>query len=341
MVAKFWRHPPRSLMSYGEPAGYQPLREAIAGYLGAVRGLRCNPGQVIITAGAQQAIDLAARALVDPGDQVWVEDPGYAGIKGVMTAAGADIVPVPVDGDGMQVDDGLRKAPGARMAVVTPSHQYPTGAVLSLPRRLALIEWARDNNAWVLEDDYDSEYRYAGRPLSALQGLDQAGRVIYVGTFSKVLFPAIRLGYLVVPPALIDSMTEIRRSLDDQTAIAMQPALAEFMESGQFAAHIRRMRTLYAERQQVLIAAVREHLDGVLDVEPDEAGMHLIGDIAPHPHIKDTDLAAKAAAAGLTVYPLSRFYLGTAKRNGILLGYAGLEARDIRAGIAKLAKALG
>lgn len=232
MVAKFWRNPPRTLVSYGDPGGHMPLRIAIADYLRAVRGLVCDAEQVIVTAGAQQAIDLASRALLDLGDKVWIEDPGYAGIKGVLTATEAELVPLPVDEQGLVVAEGRARAPEARMAVVTPSHQYPLGAVMSLARRLELLEWASESGAWILEDDYDSEYRYAGRPLSALQGLDRSGRVIYVGTFSKVMFPAIRLGYMVVPPSLAEPIIRIRRSLDDQTAIVMQPVLAEFIESG-------------------------------------------------------------------------------------------------------------
>lgn len=340
MVAKFWRKPPRHLVSYGEPGGYMPLRVAIADYLRAVRGLACEAEQVIVTAGAQQAIDLAARALLDRGDKVWIEEPGYAGIKGVLTAAGAELVPVPVDQDGLVVSAGRGLAPNARMAVVTPSHQYPLGSVMSLARRLDLLEWATEHNAWILEDDYDSEYRYSGRPLSALQGLDTSGRVIYVGTFSKVLFPAIRLGYMVVPPGLAEPMIRIRRSLDDQTAISMQPVLSEFIETGHFAGHIRRMRTLYAERQSVLINEISRRLSGVLDVAPDEAGMHLVARIRTVCGLSDADIATRAAAQNLTVYPLSEFYIGQPIQNGLVLGYAGTEERDICAGVERLARLL-
>ncbi|WNJ98349.1 PLP-dependent aminotransferase family protein [Thalassospiraceae bacterium LMO-JJ14] len=341
MVAKFWRNPPRMLVSYGDPGGHMPLRVAIAEYLRAVRGLVCDAEQVIVTAGAQQAIDLASRALLDPGDKVWIEDPGYAGIKGVLTATEAELVPLPVDEQGLVVAEGIARAPDARMAVVTPSHQYPLGAVMSLARRLELLEWAAESGAWVLEDDYDSEYRYAGRPLSALQGLDHSGRVIYVGTFSKVMFPAIRLGYMVVPPSLAEPIIRIRRSLDDQTAIVMQPVLAQFIESGHFAAHIRRMRILYAERQQVLIDTVRKHLSDVLEIAPDEAGMHMVALIRPEAGISDADVADAAARAGVSVDPLSAFYLGTPDRNGLVLGYAGSETRDIKRSVEKLAAVIG
>ncbi|MBO6949465.1 MAG: PLP-dependent aminotransferase family protein [Rhodospirillales bacterium] len=337
MVAKFWRNPPRQLVSYGDPAGYMPLRVAIADYLRAVRGLVCNPEQVIVTAGAQQAIDLAARALLDPGDKAWIEDPGYAGIRGVLTATQTELVPLPVDKEGMVVSEGIKRAPDARMAVVTPSHQYPLGPVMSLKRRLELLDWARESGSWILEDDYDSEYRYSGRPLSALQGLDSAGRVIYAGTFSKVMFPAIRLGYLVVPSAMADPIIRIRRSLDDQTAIVMQPVLTEFIETGHFAAHIRRMRLLYAERQEVLVDMVRERLGDVLEIEPDEAGMHTVAMLKPDCGLADIEVAKAAGRAGINLYALSEFYYGPPDRNGLVFGYAGLEPREIRRGIEKLA----
>jgi GntR family transcriptional regulator/MocR family aminotransferase len=340
MVAKFWRSPPRHLVSYGEPGGYMPLRIAIADYLRAVRGLICDAEQVIVTAGAQQAIDLAARTLLDPGDRVWIEDPGYAGIKGVLTATEAELVPLPVDDQGLVVSEGIVRAPDARMAVVTPSHQYPLGAVMSLARRLELLEWATESGAWILEDDYDSEYRYAGRPLSALQGLDSTGRVIYVGTFSKVMFPAIRLGYMVVPPALAEPIIRIRRSLDDQTAIVMQPVLTEFIESGHFSAHIRRMRILYAERQQALVDAVQMLLGDVLEIAPDEAGMHVVAMIRPETGLSDVEIAEAAASVGLSVYPLSEFYIGEPDRSGLVLGYAGSEAREIRRSVEKLARVI-
>jgi len=338
--AKFWRHPPRDLLSYGEAAGYGLLREAIADYLRSVRGLICDTEQVVITAGAQQAIDLTARVLIDPGDKVWIEDPGYAGIRGVLKAAGAELVPLSVDTDGLMVEEGRHVAPEARMAVVTPSHQYPLGAVMSLSRRLELLEWARENDAWILEDDYDSEYRYGGRPLSALQGLDNAERVIYIGTFSKVLFPGIRLGYMVVPPGLSADIVAVRRSLDDQTPIAMQPVLTEFIQSGHFAAHIRRMRTLYAERQGVLLEALNDKLPDVLSAQPDDAGMHIVADLNPKLGLHDTDIALKVSKRQISVYPLSSFFIGSPNRNGLVFGYAGVEVRDIKSGVETLAKAI-
>ncbi len=277
LVARRWRRVPRQLLDYGDPAGYAPLRDAIAAYLREARAVRCEAGQVIVVTGAQQAVDLAARVLLDPGDTAWVEDPGYPGARGALVAAGIRLAPVPVDGEGLDVGRGARQAPHARLVYVTPSHQYPLGVTMSLHRRLALLEWASRSGAWILEDDYDSEYRYGGRPLAALQGLDTAGRVIYVGTFSKVLFPSLRLGYLVVPPELVDAFVAARALADRHSPSVTQAALADFIDGGHFARHVRRTRALYAERQAALVRAVRRALRGLLDVTPAEAGMHLLG----------------------------------------------------------------
>ena len=277
LVARRWRRVPRQLLDYGDPAGYAPLREAIAAYLGEARAVRCEASQVIVVTGAQQAVDLAARVLLDPGDTAWVEDPGYQGARGALIAAGIRLAPVPVDAEGLDVRRGARSAPGARLVYVTPSHQYPLGVTMSLNRRLALLEWASASGAWILEDDYDSEYRYAGRPLAALQGLDTAGRVIYAGTFSKVLFPALRLGYLVVPPELVDAFVAARALADRHSPSVTQAALADFIDGGHFARHVRRTRALYAERQAALVHAARRTLGGLLEVAPAEAGMHLMG----------------------------------------------------------------
>ncbi len=254
--------------------------------------MRCEASQVIVVNGAQQAVDLAARVLLDPGDTAWVEDPGYQGARGALIAAGIRLAPVPVDAEGLDVRRGARAAPGARLVYVTPSHQYPLGVTMSLNRRLALLEWASASGAWILEDDYDSEYRYAGRPLAALQGLDTAGRVIYVGTFSKVLFPALRLGYLVVPPELVDAFVAARALADRHSPSVTQAALADFIDGGHFARHVRRTRALYAERQAALVRAAQRTLGGLLEVAPAEAGMHLMGWL---PVGVDDRVAARAA----------------------------------------------
>ncbi len=360
LLGRAWRRPSAELTRHGEPAGYPPLRAAIARYLGGVRALRCDWTQVVITSGAQHGLDLAARLLLDPGDGVWIEEPGYTGLRGPLMAAGARLVPLPVDAAGLSVARGRARAPDARLAVVTPSHQYPLGVTMSLARRLELLDWARAAGAWIVEDDYDSEFRYAGRPLAALQSLDAdhrggprgGQRVIYVGTFSKVLFPSLRLGYLVVPPELVAPFAHARAALDDHPSAVSQPALAAFIEEGHFAAHLRRMRLLYAARRACLLAAAERHLGALLEVDPDEAGLHVVARLAPGlaARLDDRAAEARAAAAGLTVPALSSFYLGASRDGpgtgppcgqGLLLGYAAIAEPEIEKGIETLARALG
>jgi GntR family transcriptional regulator/MocR family aminotransferase len=339
LVARRWRRAPRQLLDYGDPAGYLPLREAIAAYLRASRAVRCEAGQVIVVTGSQQAVDLAARVLADAGDTAWIEEPGYPGARGALAASGLALAPVPVDAEGLDVRAGARRAPRARLVYVTPSHQYPLGVTMSLQRRLALLDWAGRTGAWVLEDDYDSEYRYAGRPLAALQGLDGAGRVIYVGTFSKVLFPGLRLGYVVVPPALVEAFTAARALADRHPPGVTQAALADFLDGGHFARHLRRTRALYAERQTALVEAARRHLGGLLRVSPAEAGMHVVGWL---PDGVDDRAAARAAlAAEVEVAPLSAYRLRGPGAGGLVLGYAAFGPREIADGVARLARALG
>jgi len=340
VVARFWRHPPHDQLLSGDLAGFLPLRQSISSYLGAVRGLHCTAEQVLITSGAQQALDIVARTIIDPGDDVWVENPGYAGLRSTLTAAGACLNHIPVDEDGLSVEIGRRRAPNAVLAAVTPSHQYPLGITMSLPRRLELLDWAAEANAWILEDDYDSEFRYGGRPLSALQGLDKSGRVIYVGTFSKVLFPTLRLGYVVVPEPLLAPFIEIRASIDDHPALAMQPALHAFIEEGYFASHIRRLRGLYAQRQDMLLAGLNAKADGVLNATPRHAGMHLVADLNSALGLSDSDASRLAAKAGLIAPALSEFYQGPGATEGLVLGYAGLTADEIDRDVKRLVIAL-
>ena len=337
-----WRAPQARLFRHGEPGGYRPLREAIADYLATTRGVRCEWRQVIITSGGQQSVDLTVKGLTDPGDQVWIEEPGYSGQRGPLLAAGLEMVPVPLDREGFDLRAAKTKAPAARLAIVTPSHHYPLGIVMSLARRLELLEWAAQTGGYILEDDYDSEYRYAGRPLAALQGLDREGRVIYAGSFSKVLFASLRLGYLVVPPALAEPMVTMRRALDDHPSVLAQPALARFFREGYFAAHVRRLRQLYSLRQEALLAAAHLHLSGLLEVSPDEAGMHLVADLAEPlaRRMNDQAVAARAAAAGVTVTPLAEYYLGSPDRQGLLLGYAAVPEETIAEKVSVLAAAL-
>ncbi len=351
MLGRTWRRPDPALLRYGDPAGHRPLREAIAGYLRAARALNCDWRQVVITSGAQQALDLVARALLDPGDAVWCEDPGYAGLRGPLIAAGARIAAVAVDAQGLSVASGRAKAPTARLAVVAPSHQFPLGVVMSLGRRLELLDWARAADAWILEDDYDSEYRYAGRPLAALQSLDAArgtgtssetGRVIYAGTFSKVTFPSLRIGYLVVPDTLVEPVIRVRAALDDHPSAVVQPALAAFIGEGHFSAHVRRMRTRYAARQEALIAAAHRWLDGALILAPDEAGLHLVARMTPALAERMSDKQAAArAAAGINVFALSGYAAEARCDPALLLGYAAVPEDKIESSVRALARALG
>lgn len=350
LLAKVWRHPTRAVIDGGDPGGYPPLRRAIAHYLRQARGIDCAAEDVLIVSGIRQAVDLTCRLLLDPGDKVWVERPGFPGIGAAIGAAGGRLVHVPVDAEGLAVADGLRLAPKARLACVAPSHQYPLGVVMSLQRRLALLAWAREAKAWVLEDDYDSEFRYAGRPLAALRSLDEDGRVIYVGTLSKLLFPSLRVGYLVAPRALSAAFRSARAVVDDQPAMATQPVLAEFFESGHLAAHVRRMRKRYGRRQQLLLRAAAASFGDKIVLRPDAAGLHLVGEIADRSLRRESDAAisAKIAAAGVTVSPLSAYDVGDeaasdggrGRRQGLMFGYAAVPDAKIAAGIKAIAAAL-
>jgi GntR family transcriptional regulator / MocR family aminotransferase len=338
LLAKRARHSLQTTTHYQEAAGYYPLREAIAAHIGITRGVRCTPEQVLITAGSQGALDLAARVLLDPGDTAWVEDPGYLGARGALLAAGAQVVPVPVDTEGIDVAAGHRLAPHARIVSVTPSHQFPTGITMSLSRRVALLEWARQAQAWILEDDYDSEYRFSGRPLEALQGLDNGQRVIYIGTFSKVLFPTLRLGYVVVPPELVAGFVAMRRFIDVHVPILEQVALADFMIQGHFTRHLRHMRTRYTERRNVLIEALRRECGDLLDVQVPEAGMHLVAWLPAH--LDDRAVARLVLEQGIEIAPISKFCIAPPSRGGLMLGYANASSEELRDGVRKLARAL-
>jgi GntR family transcriptional regulator/MocR family aminotransferase len=338
IAARLYRQSKFDFLSYGDPAGHPPLRRAIAEYLRAARGVNCSWEQVIVTSGSQQALDLTARVLLDPGDSAWVEDPGYFGARGAWTAAGIRCTPVPVDDEGLSVAQGERCAPHARLAYVSPSRQYPLGITMSLPRRMALLAWARRRGAWIAEDDYDSEFRYAGRPLAALQGLDTTGRVIYIGTFSKVLFPALRLGYMVVPAGAVDAFAAARALSDRHPPGPSQALVTEFLTEGHFARHIRRMRMLYAERQAALLAAVRRECAGLLDISPADGGMHLVAWLPKGS--SDREVSRRVAANGVTAPPLSAYYHAVPARPALLLGYSCVNTRKIHEGARRLAGAM-
>jgi GntR family transcriptional regulator/MocR family aminotransferase len=338
LVARRWRNPPASLFWYGDPRGYRPLREAIAGYLGTARGVRCDPDQVIIVSGSQQALALAVHILMDEGDTAWLEEPGYLGARSALMAAGARIAPVPIDAEGIDIAAGLRLAADPRLIYVTPSHQFPLGPSMSATRRSALLALARRTGAWVVEDDFDAEFRYAGRPLRALQGMDDDGRVIYVGTFSKVLIPSMRHAYMVVPPALVDVFASARVITGLHAPTFDQAVLADFIDGGHFTRHIRRMRTLYHERQEALVAAAAQELDDVLEIGASPAGMHLVGRLRGT--MSEQEATARAAAVDVVVQPLSSFYIGTPPVRALVLGYSGIRPSLIWRGARMLGAAL-
>lgn len=335
LVTRHVRHSPSDALMYQDSAGYQPLRQAIADHATVARRVRCTPDQIIIVAGSQGALDLVARVLLDPGDAVWMEDPGYLGARGALLGAGAQIIPVPVDNEGLMVEIGIARRPQARLVYLTPSHQFPLGVTMSLSRRLAVLDWAKRAEAYILEDDYDSEYRFAGRPLAALQGLDDADCVIYIGTFSKVLFPALRLGYLILPPPLVDPFLAARRFIDIHTPLLEQAVLADFITEGHFSRHLRRMRTLYAERRSTLLAAMTEL---PLEIYAPETGMHCIGWLPTG--MDDQTAARQAVVHNVDVSPLSKFSIAPMQRQGLLLGYAGVDNQQIWNGARGLAEAL-
>jgi GntR family transcriptional regulator / MocR family aminotransferase len=345
LAGRRWR---RGDVDLGEldPAGNAALRAAIADYLATARGVRCTAEQVFVLNGAQQALHLVAQLLLDPGDRVWLEEPGYVGARVAFEAAGARLVPVPVDGDGLDVSTGMRLAPDARLAYVTPSHQFPLGVVMSASRRLQLLRWARANGAWIFEDDYDSEFRYAGRPLPCLQGLEaersdgSPPRVLYVGTFSKTLVSGLRLGYMVVPDALIEPFRAARSTVDRHTPTIYQQVLADFIGEGHYFRHIRHVRSLCAERQAALVEAAATRLDGLLHLRADPAGLHLVGRLAPG--IDDVVAQRAAMARGVRSWALSKFYLGDPPPEGALvLGYGGFGVEEIGTGVGVLAEVLG
>jgi GntR family transcriptional regulator/MocR family aminotransferase len=336
LLARQWRRGWREIMDYGDPGGYRPLREEVAAFLGRSRAVRCDPSQVVIVNGTQQALDLLARVLLAPGDLVGIEEPGYRSARMLFASHGATLFPVPVDQEGLVVD--RLRGSGARLALVSPSHQFPTGSVLSLPRRLSLLSWARSEGGLVVEDDYDSGFRFEGRPLASLQGLDDSGSVVYLGSFSRLLFPALRVGYAVLPPDLVRPFQDAKELTDRQTPILEQQLLAGFLGEGHFERHLRRMRLLYRERRRTLVDALQERLDGVVEVMGAEAGMHLMVRLLVQ--VDEAELVKRAASLGVAVYPAAPYYLGPSPGPALVLGYASMSEERIREGVERLARAL-
>ena len=335
------RKPSPALLTYPVGSGYPPLRTVLADYLRTARGVRCEPEQIIVTAGIHPSLQLITQLLCDAGDTAWMEDPGYWGVRSVLVAAGVHIVPLPVDDEGMRFEWVARRknTQPPKLIVISPSHQYPLGSVMSLARRRQLLATAQASGAWIVEDDYDSEFRYGSRPLPSLQGLDEGGRVLYMGTFSKVLFPSLRIGYLVVPPALVDAFTVGLAEMFRGGQILTQAVLADFIAEGHFVSHIRRMRGVYAERRETLLGAIRNEFGDALPVHDGASGLHLV--LGLPPGSDDVVVAEAALADDILTRPLSRYYQNASRRqSGLLLGYGHVETEAIAARFAVLAQAI-
>ena len=339
LAARIARRTGPAELAYPDPAGLPELRESIAAYLRVARGIACTPDQVIVTAGFQGALALAAAALLRPGDPVWVEDPGYFLAHGALRAGGARLVPVPVDPAGLDVAAGVAAAPDARLAVVTPTHQATLGVALSLPRRLALLDWAARQGGWIVEDDYDGEFRYSGHPLPALKSLDRADRVLYAGSFSKVLFPALRLGYLVPPAALHAELVAASRVLQGGLPALEQRIVAAFLAEGHFARHIRKMRGLYAVRRAALADALAAAFGDRLSLTLQAGGMHLLARLADAP--PDREMVVRALAAGLAPAAVSTMSPSGRAEEGLLLGFTNVAEAAAPGLAARLATAIG
>lgn len=343
LSARFWRKPSPARLGYGDPAGEASLRELIAAYLRSSRGLHCDPAQIVITCGAQQGISLCAQLLVRPGERVAVEDPGYRAAGEAFALAGAQLQGIAVDGEGLDTQ-ALERLGDCRLVYVTPAHQYPTGVTLSLARRLQLLEWAERNDRWIVEDDYDGEYRYSGAPLAPLAALDRRGRVIYVGTFGKIAFPALRLGYLVLPPALAQPFAR-RRALDMRhSEIGTQAVMAEFIAAGHFQRHIRRMRAAARHRRDALLAGWPENVPGCAPLPAVEAGLHLC--VRLDSLARERALLAAAQRVGVELNGLSRYWLPGGDtpadaRAGLVLGFAAVPETDITHALLALRQAWG
>ncbi len=338
LVTHHSKNPRANILHHIDPLGSERFRDAICNYLRTARAVKCEPNQIMIVSGSQQALDITARVLLDQGSAVWVEEPGYSLERTVLIAAGCRLIPVPVDSEGLNVSAGLELYHKARAVFVTPSHQYPLGSTMSASRRLQLLNWAQSSGAWVIEDDYDSEYRYDSQPIASLQGLDANSRVIYIGTFSKVLFPSMRIGYIVIPPDLVERFVAVRFAMDIFPPYLYQEVLADFMNMGHFGRHIRKMRQLYSERRKVLTESLRNECSDLLEVHGSEAGMHLTVTLANG--LRDREIAARAAQNKLWLFPLSPSYFGRRVRQGFILGFGSTTTNEIPRAVRQLRSVL-
>jgi GntR family transcriptional regulator/MocR family aminotransferase len=334
IAARVYRKAPRSLYGQGDAGGYPPLRRAIAEYVGHSRGVRCSAEQIIVTSGAQQALDLLARVLLDPGDEVWMEDPGYPGACQAFQSAGASVIPIPVDGDAIDVARAIKLSPAARVVYVTPANQFPLGTVMSAERRVELLSWAARAGAWIIEDEYDAEYRYSGKPIASLHSLDRSGSVIYVGTFTKMLFNALRIGFVVVPERLVEGSRITRSFMDRHAPTLDQAVLTEFINEGHFGHHVRKMRQVYSDRSQLLAEEANRRLSGLLDVEHAQSGMRTVAWIKAS--VTEMVLTRRAEQLGLEVVPMSKYVRKYEQKPALTLGFAGCNASEIKRGVSVL-----
>ena len=326
------------LRTEDDGGGYRPLREAITHYIAMSRGVRCSPDQVLVVSGVQQALDLIARVLLKPDEPVWMEDPGYFGASIAFGTVGARMIPVPVDEQGLNVGAGIKLCSYAKGAYVTPGHQFPLGVTMSLERRMALLEWASHAGAFIIEDDYDSEYRFEGCPVPALQGLDENSNVILVGSFSKLLFPSLRVGYVVLPAPLVDYFRAFRYRTDFRNLSLDQAVLCDFIAEGHLGRHLRRMRNLYSRRLEALVEGGRRYLRGLVRISDVRAGLYTVGFLENG--MSSWEAEKKAATHDIEVSALDRYTLKRPDPRGLVLGFAAFDETAIRKGLHQLAAAL-
>ena len=324
--------------SYGDLLGSKKLRVSIAHHLADSRGMQVDPQQILITSGAQQAFVLIAYVLMNKNDTVWYENPGHIAGRDVMRIVGGDVSPIPIDGEGLDLPYAIQNFSRPKLIFTTPSHQQPLGITMSLRRRLALLNYANKNDSWIIEDDYDSEFRYRGRPLPALSALDKVGRVLYVGTFSKSLFPSVRVGYVVVPEILMDTFAKARNIFGQTSSAITEEALSNFMDDGAFAEHIRKMRRLYRDRRDILLEAIQEYCSKTLKAHQTDAGMHIIADIKNG--LSDRLVHSELLNSGIDSLPLSIYYEGPARRQALVLGFSGVRRKVIPKLVSKMGSVL-
>jgi GntR family transcriptional regulator/MocR family aminotransferase len=342
LLGREWRQPSWTVAGAPHPFGHAGLRTAIAAYLGTARGFTCAPESIVVTNGMRQSLSLLAWLVLDPDEAAWIEEPGYVGTRDALALAGVRAAPIPVDEQGFSIERAIAAEPQAKLAVVAPAHQFPLGTMLGLQRRLELLSWAERHGGWIAEDDFDGEYRYTGRPLAPLRALDRSARVAYLASFSKLLFPSLRLSYVVLPAALVPAAEQRMAMVPARASLIGQGALARFIADGHLATHLRRTRLLYATRQEALLAGIERHLAPWLESARDSAGMHLVArplaTIAPR--FDDRTITVAAAQAGIAASPLSACYAGRRRRHGLILSYAGTPEQEIDRACATLARVL-